>query len=112
MDTAIVPFPNPANCQAAPTLLWPRHIDRDEPNCYCLLIEGGHYSFSHCVEQCETDYEVVLLSKSVAFRNINGSFVVHFLCNENPCDSKDCLVETFLSSYMLITTNRKLLAYS
>lgn len=100
-----IPLPNSQLC-AVPTFLWPRNMTMDEPNCYCLPIETEHYSFRQCVQECQTEYDVTLLSDSVVFKNLNRTsrnFLVHFLCDEDPCTDTTCFMQSFMSSYTIDT---------
>ena len=108
MGEVRIPLPSPQLCQSTPTFLWPKKVGEDEESCYCLPIENNDYSFVNCVQNCGTNYEIQLRDRSVTFRNLNETdrFLVHFVCDEDPCTGRSCFMESFMDSYAINCKSR------
>jgi hypothetical protein len=104
--TGVIPIPPKTSCGGIPTFVWPRRMDDESPNCFCLPIEVDTYSFKRCAQNCRTEFEVEMRDGDIVFRNLDdfsGTFLAHFLCDENPC-AGSCFMESFMSSYTIISS--------
>ena len=88
-----------------PVVVWPRtSTSNGHGQCYCLTLNSSLYSFVDCVEECQTHHNVTLNDSSIFFHDLNmtsDSFLVHFVCDEDPCFQSSCILETIVASYRI-----------
>ncbi len=96
-------IPRASGCNQL-TFTWPKLLEYNGENCFCLTYETLVYSFRNCQQSCGTDYDFQLLGDSVIFNSrISTDILVHFLCDEHPCvAASPCAMESILASYRLI----------
>lgn len=91
-----------------PTIQWPKELQFNGEYCRCLPIKNQYYSFSSCVRDCQTDYNVELSNdmKMVFIGNYTDNFKVQCLCREDPCSTdRPCILQTVVAYYDVIASS-------
>ena len=96
-------IPRASGCRQL-TLVWPKLMDYDGENCFCLPHQTTVYSFADCARSCGTDYSIEILGDSVVFNSPGpATLLVHFICDEHPCSPESpCALESILESHQLV----------
>lgn len=85
---------------------WRRRPTLISSYCHCLTISGH---FDECAEACGGDYHVRMNDNKIVFRNqgTREVLMVHFVCNEDPCQSMSCFMESIIASHTVNTGKRR-----
>ena len=98
-----LPIPRTTICSQV-IFIWPKLVNYNGENCFCLPYETSIYSFNDCAREYGSDYSATLEGDSIVFLSpTSGEILVHFVCDESPCEKPQyCGIQSIIASHRLV----------